>query len=94
MSDAINCKWTIDPYVFASLTRMTTFIKQCSETVGQTNINISGVTELNNNNWFKCTYGYSGDYNRSATLSKYYPTYCSNHHKKFEIDRTILTCLH
>ena len=37
--------------------------------------------------------GHSGNDNKVITLSKLVPNYYRNYHAKFEIDRTILTCL-
>ena len=41
--------------------------------------------------YLKCTYGYSGNDYRVATLSKSYLT--TSGINMFEIDRTVLTCL-
>ena len=41
----------------------------------------------------KWTYGHSGNDYRVATLSKFYLTTTGITMQKFEIDRTILTCL-
>ena len=71
-------------------TRMTTSIKAKLRN-GRINKQLYHLKKIKKSICFKKTQGNSGNNNKVATLSK---TYCyMYHHAKFEIERTVLTCL-